>query len=135
MGHRLAPQLPGTTPDTTSLDTRDAVAGKGKRKRRKRTTNATAVRCERAVERENSAEAIVDRIDKAASARLVVPASLARPERPAPSRRAREADTAKLYEKLREARRGDPGDPFMGHSASYVSPPTRAPKPWRGEHS
>jgi len=36
-----------------------------------------------------------------------------------------------LYEELRDERKGHEGAPFKGRSASYVSPPTKAPKPWR----
>jgi hypothetical protein len=38
-----------------------------------------------------------------------------------------------LYVTLREARKGDLGEPFRGRSASYVSPPSQSPRSWRGE--
>ena len=38
-----------------------------------------------------------------------------------------------LYGELRDERRGNPGQPYQGRSASFVSPPTKSPKPWRGE--
>ncbi len=38
-----------------------------------------------------------------------------------------------LYGELRDERKGNPGAPFRGRSASFVSRPTKPPKPWRGE--
>jgi hypothetical protein len=42
-------------------------------------------------------------------------------------------DLERLYDELREVRRGADGLPFAGRSASYISPPTRPTRPWRGE--
>lgn len=40
-----------------------------------------------------------------------------------------------LYDDLRDERKGDPGAPFSGRSASFVSPPTKTTMPWRGERA
>jgi len=38
-----------------------------------------------------------------------------------------------LYECLRDERKGDVGPDFRGRSASFVTPPSQPPRPWRGE--
>ena len=109
-------QPPGASTPDNALDTRNAVAAKGKRKRRKRTAQACALRRINAKARDRQiawAERNPTTVEE-------LTGELEREYRALRSKRAKRAD--------------DVGAPFLGRSASYVSPPMPPMRSkWRGE--